>query len=72
MLIVVSPAAPFVTSVPKNTRRAIRHLRPIIEERRKYLNEYGKDWTEKPVRLPYFDRLCVHLFIERLFVMADG
>ncbi|KAF8547708.1 cytochrome P450 [Imleria badia] len=41
-------AAHFVTSVPKNTRRALRHLRSIIEERRKYLNEYGKEWTEKP------------------------
>ncbi|KAG9308952.1 cytochrome P450 [Chiua virens] len=41
-------AARFITNVPKNTRRGAAHLRPIVEERRKYLNEYGSDWTEKP------------------------
>ncbi|KAF8547706.1 cytochrome P450 [Imleria badia] len=43
-----SLVARFITNVPENIRRGITHLRPIIEERRKYLNEYGKDWTEKP------------------------
>ncbi|KAF8546289.1 cytochrome P450, partial [Imleria badia] len=41
-------AARFITNVPESIRRGITHLRPIIEERRKYLSEYGKDWTEKP------------------------
>ncbi|KAN0100066.1 Cytochrome P450 [Tylopilus felleus] len=41
-------AARFITNIPKNTRRGVGHLRPLIEERRKHLNEYGKDWTDRP------------------------
>ena len=29
--------------------RGLKHLGPIIEERLKYLNEYGNEWAEKPV-----------------------
>ncbi|KIJ13840.1 hypothetical protein PAXINDRAFT_80216 [Paxillus involutus ATCC 200175] len=38
----------FMTSVPGSVRRAMNHLGPIIEERRKHLDEYGKDWADKP------------------------
>ncbi|GBE89843.1 Ent-kaurene oxidase [Sparassis crispa] len=31
-----------------STRRATAHLRPIIDERRKKLAEYGEDWSDKP------------------------
>ncbi|KIJ13827.1 hypothetical protein PAXINDRAFT_13375 [Paxillus involutus ATCC 200175] len=40
--------ARYMTSVPGSTRRAMKHLVPIIEERRKHLEEYGKDWADKP------------------------
>ncbi|KAF8844252.1 cytochrome P450 [Paxillus ammoniavirescens] len=40
--------ARFMTSVPGSARRAMKHLGPIIEDRRKHLEEYGKDWADKP------------------------
>ncbi|KIK97710.1 hypothetical protein PAXRUDRAFT_198861 [Paxillus rubicundulus Ve08.2h10] len=40
--------ARFMTSVPASARRGMKHLGPIIEERRKHLEEYGKDWDDKP------------------------
>ncbi|KAI9571035.1 cytochrome P450 [Boletus coccyginus] len=38
----------FMTDVPGTTKRAMRHLGPIIEERLKLQEEYGNDWAEKP------------------------
>ncbi|KAF8844235.1 cytochrome P450 [Paxillus ammoniavirescens] len=38
----------FMPSVPESVRRCMNHLGPIIEERRKHLEEYGKDWVDKP------------------------
>ncbi|KAI0654469.1 cytochrome P450 [Cubamyces menziesii] len=32
----------------RNLKRAIPHLRPIIEERRRKMAEYGEDWSDKP------------------------
>ncbi|KAF8844228.1 cytochrome P450 [Paxillus ammoniavirescens] len=40
--------ARFMASVPESARRCMNHLGPIIEERRKHLDEYGKDWADKP------------------------
>ncbi|KAF8844183.1 cytochrome P450 [Paxillus ammoniavirescens] len=40
--------ARFMTNVPGSVRRGMKHLGPIIEERRKHLKEYGKDWADKP------------------------
>ncbi|KAF8833162.1 cytochrome P450 [Paxillus ammoniavirescens] len=40
--------ARYMTSVPGSTRRAMKHLGPIIEVRRKHIEEYGKDWADKP------------------------
>ncbi|KIJ13791.1 hypothetical protein PAXINDRAFT_80408 [Paxillus involutus ATCC 200175] len=40
--------ARFMTNVPASARRGMKHLGPIIEERRKHLEEYGKDWADKP------------------------
>ncbi|KIJ21175.1 hypothetical protein PAXINDRAFT_65823 [Paxillus involutus ATCC 200175] len=38
----------FMTSIPRSIRRGMKHLGPIIEERRRHLKEYGKDWADKP------------------------
>ncbi|KIJ12301.1 hypothetical protein PAXINDRAFT_14916 [Paxillus involutus ATCC 200175] len=38
----------FMTSVPGSARRGMKHLGPIIEKRRKHLDEYGKAWADKP------------------------
>ncbi|KIJ05361.1 hypothetical protein PAXINDRAFT_93577, partial [Paxillus involutus ATCC 200175] len=40
--------ARFMTNVPRSTRRGMKHLGPIIEERQKHLKEYGRDWADKP------------------------
>ncbi|KAF9244149.1 cytochrome P450 [Melanogaster broomeanus] len=40
--------ARFLTSVPESTRRGVKHLGPIIEERQKYLAENGNVWADKP------------------------
>ncbi|KIK72385.1 hypothetical protein PAXRUDRAFT_22046 [Paxillus rubicundulus Ve08.2h10] len=40
--------ARFMKSVPGSVRGCMDHLGPIIEERRKYLEEYGEDWADKP------------------------
>ncbi|KIJ09985.1 hypothetical protein PAXINDRAFT_86692 [Paxillus involutus ATCC 200175] len=40
--------ARFMTNIPASARRGMKHLGPIIEERRKHLEEYGKDWADKP------------------------
>ncbi|KAI5118158.1 hypothetical protein M0805_005780 [Coniferiporia weirii] len=37
-----------LTSVPSSTRRAVKHLRPVIEHRLKQYEENGKDWPDKP------------------------
>ncbi|KAF8844225.1 cytochrome P450 [Paxillus ammoniavirescens] len=41
--------ARFMTSVPGSARRGMKHLGPIIEERRRHLGlECGKAWADKP------------------------
>ncbi|KAG9310147.1 cytochrome P450 [Chiua virens] len=40
--------AHFMTDVPGSTKRGMKHLGPIIEERLKCLKEYGVDWADKP------------------------
>ncbi|KAF9237107.1 cytochrome P450 [Melanogaster broomeanus] len=40
--------ARFMTSIPGSTRRVMKHLGPIIEERKKCLEEYGPAWAGKP------------------------
>ncbi|KAI5118159.1 hypothetical protein M0805_005781 [Coniferiporia weirii] len=37
-----------LTSVPSSTRRAVKHLRPIIEHRLRQHEEHGIDWPGKP------------------------
>ncbi|RDB27706.1 Ent-kaurene oxidase [Hypsizygus marmoreus] len=38
----------FLTSVPATVDRAAEHLRPIVEERQRKIDEYGKDYPDKP------------------------
>ncbi|KAH7906709.1 cytochrome P450 [Hygrophoropsis aurantiaca] len=38
----------FFTSVPTGTKRAEKHLRPIVEERQRFIDEYGREWADKP------------------------
>ncbi|KAG9310148.1 cytochrome P450 [Chiua virens] len=40
--------AHFMTDVPGSTKCGMKHLGPIIEERLKYLEEYGDKWADKP------------------------
>ena len=37
-----------LTKVPSQVRRAVRHLRPIIEERQRMMEEHGDKWEDKP------------------------
>ncbi|EGN93528.1 hypothetical protein SERLA73DRAFT_97436 [Serpula lacrymans var. lacrymans S7.3] len=37
-----------LSKLPQSVQRGMRLLRPIIEERQKYLDDYGSDWYEKP------------------------
>ncbi|TBU45343.1 cytochrome P450 [Dichomitus squalens] len=41
-------AAPFVSKVKQTTKRALHHLRPIIQERRTAMHQQGKEWLDKP------------------------
>ncbi|KAI0059480.1 cytochrome P450 [Artomyces pyxidatus] len=40
--------APLVTQLPSHIKRQMKHLNPIIEERRQKLAEFGDDWEDKP------------------------
>jgi hypothetical protein len=48
--------------------------RPIIEERRKYLDAYGKDCADKPVcrSLSLLEESLTAVSVERLSVLVDG
>lgn len=37
------------SKLPSHLERAGKHLRPLIEERWKMVEELGDDWTDKPV-----------------------
>lgn len=45
---VFSIAGRLLTNVPSYINRSIKHLQPIIEERRRQMKEHGDDWN-KPV-----------------------
>jgi hypothetical protein len=46
-------AGNWLTNVPKSIRLALKHLKPIIEERQGKIDEYGSDYPDKPVRAHY-------------------
>ncbi|KIJ50513.1 hypothetical protein M422DRAFT_27187 [Sphaerobolus stellatus SS14] len=42
-------AARYLTNAPRSIATVLKHLRPIIEERQKKLDEYGSDYPDKPL-----------------------
>jgi len=44
----VAPLVARFFTEPGSMKRGINHLQPIIEQRRRHLDEYGSDWPEKP------------------------
>lgn len=42
-------AAKLFTDVEKEIQRGIKHLQPVIEERKRQLDAHGDDWADKPV-----------------------
>ena len=43
-----------MTNIPASTSRGVKHLAPIVEARRKQLEEYDISWVDKPVGWFYF------------------
>lgn len=41
--------AKVVNTVPKRVEKGLQFLRPMIEEREKLFQEYGADWSDKPI-----------------------
>ena len=70
-----SLAAYFLTGATRRGKaRGLKHLGPIIEERLKYMNEYGNDWDGKPVCRLFFSlgRFSPEFFTERPSIMVNG
>ena len=68
-------ATRFFTNIPQSTVRGVKLLGPIIEDRQKYLLEYGTEWDDKPVRsFPSLltRRRSPRMLIERPSIMVDG
>ncbi|KAF8583911.1 cytochrome P450 [Ramaria rubella] len=42
-------AARFLTDVPTSIEKGLGHLRPLIEERQRKIDEYGSDYPDKPL-----------------------
>ena len=45
----VDRAIRFMSVARKTIREAIPHLKPIVDERKKRMEELGDDWADKPV-----------------------
>jgi len=41
-------AGRLLTPIQAQVKRGMRHLVPIIKDRQRYIDEYGKDWDDKP------------------------
>jgi hypothetical protein len=41
--------AKLITNTRHNIARAVRHLKPLIEERQKMMAELGDGWADRPV-----------------------
>ena len=50
-LTVCSLIAKMCTPLKRSTERAIKHLQPLIEERMKMQDKYGRDYPDKPVSI---------------------
>ena len=69
-------AARLFTNVPSSIDHGMKHLQPIIQHRRKMMEEYGKDYAEKPVskggdRHPE-QMLTCSFMLERFPKLANG
>ena len=47
----ISVAAKVITSRRDSVDKVVKHIGPVIEERRENMELYGKDWAAKPVSL---------------------
>ena len=45
----VSLAGRLLTNIHAQVERGMRHLVPVIQDRQRHIDEYGKDWVDKPV-----------------------
>jgi hypothetical protein len=50
------------TYVPKSIRTGVKHLGPIIEERKRKIEEYGMDYPDKPVSVLPGTITAIYLF----------
>lgn len=66
----LSIAGRFLTNVPSYIDRSIKHLQPIIEERRRQMKEHGDDWQDKPVSTISRDTMNGRAFILTYTVIA--
>ena len=55
----------------KNIRRAIPILKPMMDERRRMMEEFGEEWPDKPVRSVRMYRLkhASHVAVELILVL---
>ena len=44
-------AGPIFTTLPRSLKVALKHLGPVIEERKRKIEEYGTEYPDKPVSL---------------------
>lgn len=54
----VDRAIRFVSVSRKAIRETIPHLRPIVDDRKRMMEELGDDWTDKPVSNTVYIRVC--------------
>ena len=48
-----------LSNLPSQIRQEIEFIRPMVEERFAKMEEYGKDWDDKPVRLTILSRIAL-------------
>ena len=68
-------ATRFLTNINQSNQRGMKLLGPIIEERKRSLDEYGNDWVDKPVSRSLSQTILgftIGFLIERLSIMVDG
>jgi len=57
-----SLAGRLFTNVPRAINTSMKHLKPIIEERQKKIDEYGPDYPDKPVSNALFPSTSSTIF----------
>lgn len=59
-------AGKYLTTAPRRRRQALKHLKPLIEERYRLLEKEGKNGTNVPVSIPKFTVELTHKKIDGL------